>query len=274
MNAVQLPEPLKPEDLSPGAVRALKILETTAGIPPGLTLTEIAQRLSLPKSTAHVLLRTLSAFGFLERDVTGRFRVGLRAFEVGASYLKNLDLVDEFHQVAGRIVDRCGETVQLAVLDGLEVVYISKRDGTQPVRIASNIGSRLPATTTSLGKALLASLPDLRRTELLQHACLAALTGRSITVLPEFLADLTEVFARGYARDLEETAEGLQCVGAPIFNSAGEPVAAISIAFPATRASHDRVVELGLLVSRGAAELSDRLGAPGASWRYPAEDST
>ncbi len=136
----------------PAVHRALNVLELLAREHTGLKLSDLAARSHLPKSSLHNILHTLSEHRFVMRDQLGDWALRPRAYEVGVAYGAYRDLVGAFRQVARSIVAACGETVQMAVLDGREVVYIAKVEGTQPVRLVSHEGARLPAHATPLAR--------------------------------------------------------------------------------------------------------------------------
>jgi DNA-binding IclR family transcriptional regulator len=170
-----------------------------------------------------------------------------------------------FYQAARKIVEECGETVQLAILDQTEVIYVAREDGTQPVRLISYVGKRLPAHATGLGKVLLAALPDGSFDSLFSKRPLAALTARTISSVNQLKAELRLVRERGYAHDNQESAEGLECLAAPIFDHTGQVIAAISVSLLSARASPEHFQCILRSVQRAVREISDRMG-----WRVPA----
>src|SRR3954463_16791789 len=148
------------ESLAPAVTRAALILDVLAqasGDPMGPS--ELARRLGLPKSSMPNVCGALAEAGFVRRVGTG-FTLGRRLAELGGAYLATVDQVQEFHDAVRQLPTGSQETVQFAVLDGLEVTYLARHDGRQPVRLTSGIGRRLPAFSTATGKAALASLPD------------------------------------------------------------------------------------------------------------------
>lgn len=248
---------------SPSVRRTFQILRGLAESPRGLTLTEVAGALGLPKSSVHGILHTLSDLGCVRREAaTGQFVLGLGIFELGAAYLKRLDLVQEFNEVAAAVVVATGETVQLAVLDGCDVIYVGRRDGTQLVRLASDIGRRLPAHATALGRALLAQRSDETVRALYRGVALQKLTPDTIDTVPGLLEDLAACRARGYAHDREETAVGVQCYATAIRNHGGDAIAAVSITAMSSRLTAKHAAKVIEHVRWAAEEISRRLGAP------------
>jgi DNA-binding IclR family transcriptional regulator len=203
--------------LAPAVTRAAAILDALAGDPSdGLGLSEIARRLDLPKSSVANICSALLEVGFIARTGAG-FRIGRRLAELGGAYLATVDQVQEFHAACDQLEVASLETMQLAVLDGLEVIYIARHDGRQAVRLASEIGQRLPASCTALGKAALAALDEDELGRRLKGLTrLPVLTSNSHRTVDQLLTDLAAVRQRGYSIDNEETALGVVCYGVAV----------------------------------------------------------
>ena len=249
--------------LAPAVTRAgaiLDLLAENAGQAVGPS--ELARRLGLPKSSIANICNALADVGLVRRIGTG-FALGRKLAELGGAYLAAVDAVQEFYEACRLLPTGSEETIQLAVLDGVEMTYLARHDGQQPVRLTSQIGRRLPATVTATGKAALASL-DPRELErrLAGMGDMPVLTARSHRSLDELRADLIEVRSRGYAIDNEETVEGVVCFGVMIpGRRPGEGPYAASITLLKARATDERlpalVADLHLLADR----LSDPLHA-------------
>jgi len=249
--------------LVPAVVRALDLLELFLDDTRSLSVPEMASRLGLPRSTTHELVQTLVFRGYMSpvEGSPNRFTLGLRALELGSAYLANIDLARECWDVARAVSAKCDETVQVALLDGNEVVYIAKADSTQRLRLVSEVGRRLPAHLTAGGKALLSRLSDEEVLARYQHAqTLPGMTSNSITSMDKLLAELRQARRRGVAFDDCESNTDVRCVAAPVCDLEGKPVVGVSISVPAVRADHRRLTELAELVLCGAADLSRRLG--------------
>lgn len=246
----------------PAVSRALDILELFLDRP-SLTASDITRRLGLPRTTVHELLGTLSDRSYLV-PVPGqptRYVLGLRVFQLGSIFADRLDLAHEARQEAERVGARCDETVQVAILDGTDVVYIAKVDSSHPVRLVSAVGRRLPAHCTGLGKVLLSGLtPEALDARYPRDRELPSMTPNSITSPARLRDHLTEVRRRGIAEDHCESNEVVHCVAAPVHDHTGAMVAAMSVSVPTLRWNDDRRRELGDLVREGAAALSRRLG--------------
>ena len=246
----------------PAVSRALDILELFLDRPT-LSAPEITDRLGLPRTTVHELLATLVERAYLV-PVGGqpaRYRLGMRVFQLGASFADQLDLAREAQDVAHEVAAGCDETVHIAILDGADVVYIAKVDSTHPVRMVSAVGRRLPAHCTAVGKVLLSGLtPEALDARYPRGRDLPAMTPRSVTSQARLRAQLAEVRSRGLAYDHCESNDAVHCVAAPVLDHSGAMVAAMSISTPTLRWNDQREREWGDLVARGAAALSARLG--------------
>ena len=254
-------DPIESESLAPAVTRAGLILDVLADAPgeaPGPS--ELARRLGLPKSSIANICNALAEIGLVRRIGTG-FALGRKLAELGGAYLASIDPVQEFYEACRGLVTGSEETVQLAVLDDLEMTYLARHDGRQPVRLTSQIGRRLPATITATGKAALASLPDAELDRRLGGVHdLPAFTANSLTTVGALRADLEVVRRRGYAMDDEETVEGVVCYGVMIpGRRPGEGPYAASITLLKARATDERVPLLIDDLHRLARRLSDPL---------------
>ncbi|MEV2250273.1 IclR family transcriptional regulator [Streptomyces sp. NPDC050147] len=248
--------------LVPAVTRALDILELFLEGDGTLSAPEVTRRLQLPRTTVHELLTTLAARSYLVQipDQTGRYRLGVRAYQLGSRYAEQLDLAAEGQQVAREVAETCDETVHVAVLEDTDVIYIAKVDSTHAVRMVSAAGRKLPAHCTSVGKMLLASLPPAELESRIAGRELVAMTQNSITEPDALLAALADIRERGVAAEHRESNPDVSCVAAPVRDSAGRVVAALSISVPMIRWSEQREQELADLAAKGAGNLSERLG--------------
>lgn len=254
-------ELVESDSLAPAVTRAgaiLDVLAESAGEAPGPS--ELARRLGLPKSSIANICNALAEIGLVRRIGTG-FALGRKLAELGGAYLASVDQVQEFYEACRSLETGSEETIQLAVLDGLEMTYLARHDGRQPVRLTSQIGRRLPATVTATGKASLASLPDAELDRRLADAGdLPAFTPNSMTTVAQLRGDLELVRQRGYAMDDEETVEGVVCFGVMIpGRRPGEGPYAASITLLKARATEERVPRLIDDLHRLARHLSDPL---------------
>lgn len=241
--------------------RGLSILECLALAEGGLTLTDIGQRVVLPPSTVHRLLATLEKMGYVyQAGELGRWYVGLQAFTVGSSFLSSRDFVAQSNPYMRRLMDQSGETVNLAILDGTEAVFVDQVQCREMMRTIVKLGSRAPMHASGVGKAMFASLPDDQIDAILKVRGLPRITGNTITAPETMWASVRVIRQRGWSFDDEEHAIGTRCVGAPIYDEHGETLGAISLAGPSSRLPDDRIKQLGPLVAHTAEELTRRLG--------------
>jgi DNA-binding IclR family transcriptional regulator len=241
--------------------RVFRILDILAESDSGVGLADLAKQLGMHKSTTHRLVMVLESSRYIERNAsTGRYRLGSRLIELGLSAVSQLDVYEIARPYLRALAGEVGETAHLAVLRDGEVVSLVKAESKQTLRTPITVGARTPAYCTSLGKAILAFSPPDRLAEFLKNRKLKAYTPNTITSLSRFKAELQTIRERGYAVDNEEREIGLRCIGAPVWNSSGEVIAAISIAGPAFRITEERIPQLSRAVMNTADRISSSLG--------------
>lgn len=238
----------------------LRVLEVFGPTERELTLSEIADRVSLPRSSVHRLLATLSARGFVERDEQNhRYSLGIRLFEVGSNVIHGRGLHAAAHPILEKLTISTGETSHLAVSSGTEAVYIYKLDGPSAIQMPSRVGGRAPGHATSIGKVLLAWGGDDVRRQVLSHP-LRAYTKHTILDHRALSEELELVRERGYATDMEEFEDGLRCIAAPVHDLADRVIAAVGIAAPARRMNRESMPRVVQAVMDAGAAISQRLG--------------
>jgi DNA-binding IclR family transcriptional regulator len=243
------------------AERVLEIFEGLAATPSGQSFTSLQQSLGIPKSSLHALLDVLTARGYLEFEPATRlYTVGIRLWERGQAYQRHHGLVQEALPAMERIVAAINETAQLAVLDGLENVYLAKVDSSHPLRLQSEVGKRLVAYATGLGKTLLAHLGADDLASRLRDAPLRAFTPTTLADLGELTAELGRIGERGFGVDNQEYTPGLCCVAVPIMDHRGRCVASVSVSVPLTRASLGLLAEALALLAEASLSITRRLG--------------
>lgn len=220
---------------SPAAFRAVQVLEVMSGALGVLSLSEIAARVPLPKSSTCNILVTLEAAGMVRRS-SGGWLIGYRALEIGQSVLHANPLVGDFRRAIDASPALAQETVLLAVLDGTDVLYLARHDGREPVRLGSDIGRRLPAVVTALGKAMLAALPADDLEERLASIAARPLprpTRRSHRTISGLRHELLRTRRRGFAVDTEENTIGITCFAIPVTGT--DQPTAVSTTLPTQR---------------------------------------
>lgn len=240
--------------------RSLDILSCFSQSEPVLSLTEIAGRVKMPKSTVHRLLTTLESKHFIKRDkTTGLYHLGLRFIEMANLVLQDLALERWAQPYLQRLCAECGETVDLAVLDGTQVVYLQVVESPQRVKIAAAVGQRLPAFCTASGKAFMAYLPDEQVTRIL-NVGLTKYTDNTRISLEELRNDLQLTRQRGFAISEQEYEKDINAVAAPILNDAGYPLMAIAIVGPSFRMPREHMMVLGQCIQTTIETIKREVG--------------
>lgn len=200
----------------------------------GVGATDVANALSVSKSTAHGHLSTLESLGYLIKT-DDEYRIGLQFLELGHHARSRYNLYEAAKSEADQLAQTTGERCQVMVVEDFQGVYIYQTAGEQAVQTDSHIGSPVELHCTAVGKSYLAHLPEDELEAYLETVGLPARTDHTITDRAEFLAELEQVRERGYALNLEERIEGMRAVGAPILTDSGEILGSISVSVPTTR---------------------------------------
>lgn len=247
--------------LVPAVERAVRLLDLLARSGEPQPLSDLCRQLSLPKSSVHGLLTTLTALGLTIRGDHQTYSMGPRVLQWAGQYSSQSVLVNAFNTLAAELAALNAETMMLAVLDGSDVVYLACRQGNRPLAVNFRVGGRFPACCTSSGKAIMATLPQERVRQLMADGGLRRLTRHSVTSPAILLRQLDETRLRGFAIDDEETAEGMYCFGAGVFG-AGQPqaVAAVAVSLIKASATPRRSQEIIASLRALAERLSARLG--------------
>jgi DNA-binding IclR family transcriptional regulator len=243
------------------AARVLDIVEALAAEPEGLSFSDLVRRLDLPKSSLHGLLATLTDRGYVGFDAERHtYLLGIRVWEHGQAYLRHRDLLQEARRAMEGIVQTINETVQLAVLDGIENVYLAKVDCSHPLRLQSEVGKRLESHATGLGKVLLAHLPVEELQGRLTQPTLKSFTAHTITQRAKLLAELGTVRSQGFGIDDQEYTPGLRCVAVPIREPGGRVATAMSASIPIMRAGPEQMAAALRALAVASLGISRRLG--------------
>jgi DNA-binding IclR family transcriptional regulator len=196
------------------------------------TLEELSGVISVHKSTALRLLRTLETHRFVQREGVHHYRLGTALFDLANRALEERDVRRSSEAALRDLNALTGYTVHLASYEGGEVIYIDKYDSTHPMRMYSRIGRRAPLHCTAVAKILLSDLPEAKRRALAESMEYPRLTANTITDPAAYLAELEQVRAVGYAVDNAEHEDFIHCIAAPIRGPRGTVVAAVSMSVP------------------------------------------
>ena len=232
--------------------KAMQVFAYVASQAHGVTLKEVVDAVGLPKTTVFRYLQTLSASGLFAHDVV------LDRYGVGPTF-RDLARKDALHHSLRKsaevelvtLAEGFRETVNLAVLAEHEVVYVDIREATRTQRFEARIGHRHPVHSTSLGKAMAAFLPD-EAVERVVDPSFVPRTYRTISDVRTFRRHVADARRRGFAIEMGENEDGVTCVGVPILDRAGYPIAAMSLSAPDNRmkAVTERAAEALLVAAR------------------------
>lgn len=250
------------ESPSTAVARTLEILEAVAHRTGGLTNAEISRRLTIPKSSASYILRTLVQRGYLQREAgTGKYRLGLKLVSLARGALTGIDVRELALPVMRHLVEHCGLTAHLAILDRGEAVYIEKVDAPGFIKMDTWVGKRMEIHSTSVGKALAAWLDETTVLDILKERGMKKMTPRTITVPTRYLKELERVRAQGYAVDDEENSLEVRCVAAPVFGAEGQVEASLGVTGTIHQVTTAMVPKLAETVREATRRISQQMGA-------------
>lgn len=249
--------------------RAFAILEAMAAAGGAIGLSQLAAEAGLPLATIHRLVRTLVDLGYVRQEPSRQYSLGPRLMRLVDSSTQRLGSIAKPHMQ--RVVDTLGESVNLAILDGDEIVYVAQ---VQPLhnfmRMFTEVGKRAQPHTTAVGKAMLATRPDAEVSALLARTGMRRYTANTLTNPRDFLADLERIRARGYALDDGEQELGVRCVAVAVV---GAPrLMALSMSGPLPRMGDDVVASAAPALRAAADALSAEL-SPASRLDAPVEAS-
>jgi DNA-binding IclR family transcriptional regulator len=243
----------------PALERGLLILEHLAQSRRGVTLSQLTSKLQLPRSTGHALLLTYQRCGYVQRDTeTGRYRLGLRLQTVANMALSGHTLRSHCSTILHKLMQDTAATVHLAVMEEGEVILIDRIEPAGTVKLATWVGKRLGLHCTALGKALIADLPPAVLDDLIRKQGLIRYNENTIVSARKLRGACDQIRQLGYAIDDEEEEIGVRCIGAPVHNSKGEVIAAISIS--GTKAQFEDIPARAAIVKDAAISLCVHIG--------------
>lgn len=237
--------------------RTCTILVELAKHPSGISLSDLSRRTGIAIATLHRIVGVLKTFDLVRETPTGMLGVGVGAAVLAGAFFEGLELREEARPFLTEMSRTTGETVHLGILSSPHIVYIEKIDSPNKVRMVSRVGGTNPALTTAIGKSVLAFSDPEYVSRVIAGSSLLLGDLVDDTELRKEL-DLTR--QRGYSTDPEVNEPGIRCIGAPVFDSTGLPVAGISVSIPAHRFDVANEAALGELIATACAELSRRMG--------------
>jgi len=241
--------------------RAIAIIKKLGGLKDGISVTNLSNDLDLNISTVYRLLKTLREDGIVaQNETTLRYSLGVGFLEIALNYLGSMDLMKAASQHMKVLQEKTGETVNLALIDGFEVVYIDRIESNQDLRHSISIGKKAPVHCTSLGKAIIAFMDREVISDRLSKTPLQKNTIFTKDSFEEIMADLNEIQKTKVAVDDREHQEHIRCVGSPIFDIRGNVVAAVSVSGPISRVTYEKLEELKREIKKTAQLISVDLG--------------
>jgi IclR family pca regulon transcriptional regulator len=246
--------------------RGLAVLSAFRSGRPLLGVSELGREVGLSRSTTHRYVSTLAALGYLQQDpATRKYRLGPRVLDLGFSAINSMELREIAAPHLRELADATGYTVNMAILDDLDIVYVdrcrSAQAGQREIDLNLHVGARLPAYCTSLGKVLLAHLPAEERAARLERFTFLQRGPNTITSLEGLEPELARVRKQGYAINNEELAYGLRSIAAPVLTHEGAAAAAINLAMHSSMVSSaDMGARFGPMLMRTVGDISARLG--------------
>jgi IclR family transcriptional regulator, pca regulon regulatory protein len=217
-------------------VHGFEVLEQFGEAPRGLTLMDVAGALGRSKATTFRYLASFVALGYLEVEPeTRRYKPTVKVLRLGGAYLASLTLPDLALPHLDGLARAFGESVNLGVLDDVEIVYVARVSGERILLTNLTVGSRLPAQATSMGKVLLAYLPEAAQRRALSRIAFKALTPRTATSATRVREVLRAVRRQGYAVNDQELDLGLRSCAAPVFDRRGDAIASVNLSTSTAR---------------------------------------
>lgn len=227
---------------------------------PTMRVSDLAKSLGLAKSTVSRIMKTLASEGFVVKDPkTKEYRLGLTILTLGGLVSNDFEFNQETIPVLNEVVEKTKETAHLAILDGLDTIYIKKKECNHPVRILTHIGRRNPAYCTSSGKVLLAFHNENLVEEIIDNG-LYPFTKNTITNPDILRSEIKKIKEQGYAVSTEELTEGTRSVAAPIRDHTGKVIYAINVVGPIQRMHDYKIPSIARILMHAANETSVRLG--------------
>jgi DNA-binding IclR family transcriptional regulator len=242
--------------------KVLLVLELLDQSPDGLQLKDISSKTGINKSTVHRFLSHLEGEGYLFRDGSGTYMLGPKLARLGNGASQQALLRNICRPTLEALWKATGETINLGILDGRDVLYVNVLETTHTFRLVSQPGIRRPYYCTSLGKAIIANMEDgPLKEELLNSIKAIPKSSRPAPNLVLFRKELLQIREQGFSIDNEEAVTGVYCVGAAVFGVDQKVVGAISVSCPTVRLTAELLPDLSKTISKAAKQISRKLGA-------------
>ena len=248
--------------------RILDILETVAAYPEGISLSELSRKLSMPKSSIHPLLTTLSERKYLnynKREL--RYYIGENLFVLGNKFVNDADILEKIKTVLLSVSAKTNETLYFGVLSKLDVLYLVKADQYSKFRVVSNPGNKLPAYSTGYGKALLSQFTPEQMRSFYPEGKLKSITENTIADVETLNAQLEAIRKTGFSYERGESTMGIQCVAVTICEGS-TILAGMSIAVPEFRYDTVREGQFKEYLMKAKQEIEKIIADNRSQWNY------
>lgn len=237
--------------------RAARLLDSIANEEAeSVTLKILSAETGLHPSTAFRILSSLSDIGFVQRNEAGRYSLGIKLRQLGCRVRASADIRTEAKSIMESLRDKVGETVNLTIREGDEMIYVERATTTRMMRVEQVIGSRAPLHVTAVGKLVLGEGDDDEIKEYAKRTGLPEYTEHTLTNLTSLKREIEESKKRGYALDNEEAELGVGCIGVLVRDVNGNAVAGLSISAPMERRKDEWIH----IIQEAGRRLSERLG--------------
>jgi IclR family acetate operon transcriptional repressor len=245
---------------SPTGAKTLALIDLLAKHPAGLSAAEAARRSGITGNLVFRILKTLVEMGFAtQRDDSKLYALSNRLLDLSRPKVGDRSLVLCAQAAMRSLRDDTGETVQLTIESGGEVLLMEQFQGTHALQVCGQIGMRVPLYSCAPGKAILAWWNEERRGEWFRGRALKSFTATTLSRREDLERELAESRLKGFTVDREEGLEGIRCIAAPILDEYGAPLAAITFMAPVSRMPEDLFDKLGSRCMRAAREIEQQL---------------
>jgi IclR family pca regulon transcriptional regulator len=233
----------RPRDYVNALGNGLQVIECFSAATPALTIADVAGASNLTRAAARRYLLTLTTLGYMDFD--GKYyRLSTRTARLGYAYFSTAPLPKLAQPILERVADITQEGVSLAVLDGLDVIYIGRSSARRIMSSVVGVGVRIPAVIGGTGRVMLASKPDEWVVRMLRTiGTIPPLTAKTKTNRDDVLEEIRRARQRGFSINHEEVEIGLRSIAAPVRNATGSTIAAMSVSTPTARLSATQLVE-------------------------------
>ena len=240
--------------------RAIQLLKSVSN-EDGLALTDLSQQLDIPAPTAYRLLSTLQSHGIVEfHEDTQQWMIGVETFRMGSAFLRRTRMIDMGRDLMRDLMHDSGETVNLAIEQDGDVVFVTQVETAEPIRAFFPPGTRGAIHASGIGKALLAELPRREVKAIIERKGLPKFTKETLTDSEALFNELSIIRERGWSIDNQERNHGMRCAAAAIYNEFGEAIAGVSVSGPTIRITEEKIDEFGPMVKTCAMKITQAIG--------------